>query len=161
MAFPGTQTMNVELTPYFDRLSPSMAAIMRGDFRDHQFTSKLASHEVLRVGPVASRISSGYENSLLQYLIVKNLSQDDAVIVTLQLNEYPADLTRISIPPGGIAALRDVNYGAYVPDIACAAGAAEVEVLFFAYTTASQFRGEYLQFSPAELTWVKSEGEPQ
>ena len=151
--FPGSQMMNVELTPYFDRLSPSMFTLLRGDFRDHQFVSRLAAHEVMRVGPVASRVPSGFENSLLQYLVVKNISRQDPVIVTLQLNDYPINLTRVNVPAGCIMVLRDVNYGAYIPDIACAAGSAEVEVMMFAYTTCEMIGGETIQWMPGEFTW--------
>jgi len=160
MAFPGSQLMTVELTPYFDRLSESMCRIMRGDLRDHQFSSRLAAHEVMRVGPVASRIPSGFWNSLLQYLIVKNASTQDPIVVTLQLNDYPAHTTRVSIPPDGIMVLRDVNYASYIPDIACAAGSAEVEVMLFAYTTAETIGGEYIQWMPGEFTWP-FDGSPQ
>jgi hypothetical protein len=49
--------------------------------------------------------------------------------------------------------LRDVNYGSYIPDIACAASPTEVEVMMFAYTTAEMIGGETIQWMPGEFTW--------
>ncbi len=159
-AFPGTQLMNVELFPYFDRLTPSMAKIMRGDLRDHQFLSRLAAHEVLRVNAVGSRIASGYYNSLLQYLVIKNKSLADHIRVTVQFQDYPADLTELNVPPGVVLVVRNVNYASYVPLIQCLTGDAEVEVMFFAYTTAESKRGDFLHVMPGETTWLQDDEFP-
>jgi hypothetical protein len=159
----GSEVVSVVLGPRFQRLDSNLSRISRGDLIDHTFLTKIYNHEILTVDSTGSRVSSSYGLALLEYLIVKNNSSTESVNVRLWMNDHPAAISDITVPPGVPMVLRNVNYGQYVPLISSNSpiATAEVEVFFFAAEDCSPFNFEYIQFMPAELTWTHYSGGPQ